>query len=270
MVLSMMVGVWLCQAPGCTKDTDCKGDRICEAGACVAPTASSPPAAPPPAPPLVAPPAPPVADSYPRVVRRDGLTCVQTLEGDGHIAESCRRDEPLPRPRPRPLPARGAPREVEADSRQSQAPPVEPGARFVASFLLHGGLLAALASGASVALPQLGGSIALGARFRSGVGVVGLGTLSAGFFPNGALVIGTLAPALRFGDHSHFLLGLGPSVVAFSATGGGSGSGLAASLVAAGVFAVADAFALTIHSALHVDASGVIFTLGAGFGFGAF
>jgi hypothetical protein len=25
----------------CTKDTDCKGDRVCNAGACVAPTASS-------------------------------------------------------------------------------------------------------------------------------------------------------------------------------------------------------------------------------------
>lgn len=42
----------------CTKDTDCKGDRICNAGECVAPAES-----PPPAPPLVVerPPAAPAA-----------------------------------------------------------------------------------------------------------------------------------------------------------------------------------------------------------------
>jgi hypothetical protein len=45
----------------CTKDTDCKGDRICEAGRCVSP-AHSPAAATraqPPAPPPIAPPPPP-------------------------------------------------------------------------------------------------------------------------------------------------------------------------------------------------------------------
>jgi Tol biopolymer transport system component len=34
---------------GCTKDTDCKGDRVCDHGSCVSP--SAPPAPPPPAPP---------------------------------------------------------------------------------------------------------------------------------------------------------------------------------------------------------------------------
>jgi hypothetical protein len=29
-------------APGCSKDVDCKGDRICEAGACVNPRPSTP------------------------------------------------------------------------------------------------------------------------------------------------------------------------------------------------------------------------------------
>lgn len=265
MVLSMVVSIWLCQVPGCAKDTDCKGDRICEAGGCVAPSAGALPQAPPPVAPAtdaaVPPPMPPSADSYPRVIRHDGLTCVQTLEADGHVEESCRRAGPAPRPRP--LPAR----EVE-DS--PPARPDEPVSRFVASFLLRGGMLAGLASRASIVLPEVGGSIALGARFRSGVGVTGLGSLSVGVFPNGAFVIGTLAPALRFGDRSHFLLGLGPSVVAFSVTGGGSGSGVAGSLIAEGVFAVARAFALTIYSAIHVDASGVVFSLGAGFGFGAF
>src|SRR3954462_15014068 len=43
----------------CSKDTDCKGERVCEAGACVAPSsppaASSEPAAAAPAPPAPAP-----------------------------------------------------------------------------------------------------------------------------------------------------------------------------------------------------------------------
>lgn len=50
----------------------------------------------------------------------------------------------------------------------------------------------------------------------------------------------------------------------------GGGSGLAGSLIATGVFAMGGAFGFNLHSALHVDASGVVFTLGAGIGFGAF
>ena len=49
----------------CTMDTECKGDRVCEEGKCVAPAAVSPPApsaaARPAAPPVSAPPAAPVA-----------------------------------------------------------------------------------------------------------------------------------------------------------------------------------------------------------------
>lgn len=50
------------EAGACMKDTDCKGDRICDQGRCVSPTppAPPPPAAPPPAPPppVTPPPAP--------------------------------------------------------------------------------------------------------------------------------------------------------------------------------------------------------------------
>jgi hypothetical protein len=35
----------------CAKDTECKGDRVCERGRCVAPAAAPPPSPPPPAPP---------------------------------------------------------------------------------------------------------------------------------------------------------------------------------------------------------------------------
>lgn len=262
--LSMVViGLWA-QVPGCTKDTDCKGERICEAGVCVEPRASTPPPAPP---------APPVIDgaeaaSYPRVVRREGLVCVQSVDDAGKLSESCRPETPPSRVRTAPV--------REATSAAEAAPSVVPTtqgestSRFVASILLHGGLLLGSGGGTTIALGQLGATLALGARFRSGVGVGGLANLSVGPTAVGSLFFATFAPALRFGDRSHFLLGLGPTVVAYSFVGAGGGSGIAGSLIATGVFAVGGAFAFNLHSALHVDASGVVFTLGAGIGFGAF
>lgn len=275
MVLSMMVVALWAQTPGCAKDTDCKGERICEAGVCVAPAAVQPSAHPEPSvhpersrgtPPP--PPPPAEASSYPRVVRREGAVCVQTLEADGRVTESCRAEEPAPSSRVRTAPAHAS--TYAAEPEPPPAKVVESSSRFVASVLLHGGLLAGAAGGSTVTLPQLGGSLALGARFRSGVGVGGLFNLSVGVAPGFAMFFASLTPALRFGDRSHFLLGFGPTVIAYSVAGGGGGSGLAASLLAAGVFAVGEAFALNLHSALHVDASGVVFTLGAGIGFGAF
>lgn len=117
-MLSLTVSLILA---GCSKDTDCKGERICENAVCVSPrggvdagewalpagarlkTASP---APPPAPPLVAapPPAPPLAGRpplrpkgvtaeervFPRVVRKPGQVCVQSLDEKGSLQESCR------------------------------------------------------------------------------------------------------------------------------------------------------------------------------------
>lgn len=106
---------------GCSKDTDCKGDRICERSVCVSPRSTSadagewalPPSSrlktlpsPPPAPPLVQAPAPPagarpplrpkgVSDServFPRVVRKPGQVCVQSLDDKGSLQESCRAE----------------------------------------------------------------------------------------------------------------------------------------------------------------------------------
>lgn len=51
----------------CTKDTDCKGDRICEEGKCTSPSAvtPAPTPVPPPAPPATAPAPPPVPEAPP-------------------------------------------------------------------------------------------------------------------------------------------------------------------------------------------------------------
>ena len=72
----------------CTKDTDCKGERVCEEGACVAaPTSSAPPPAeaPAPAPAAAPPPPPPPPPSYaepPDTSVRD--TRVKDLRGKRH------------------------------------------------------------------------------------------------------------------------------------------------------------------------------------------
>lgn len=41
MIFSLLVLAAPAHAGGCSKDTDCKGDRICESGDCVAPPASA-------------------------------------------------------------------------------------------------------------------------------------------------------------------------------------------------------------------------------------
>lgn len=117
-MLSLFASLLL--AAGCSKDTDCKGDRICEKAVCVPPRASAAAAdagewalpassrlttPTPPAPPLVEAPLPPPSAprpplrpkavtaaerTFPRVVRKPGQVCVQSLDDKGVLHESCR------------------------------------------------------------------------------------------------------------------------------------------------------------------------------------
>lgn len=120
-MLSLTAASLVVLAAGCSKDTDCKGDRICENAVCVSPRGAADagewalPAnarlktatpAPPPAPPLIPapPPAPPPVGRpplrpkgvtaeervFPRVVRKPGQVCVQSLDDKGSLQESCR------------------------------------------------------------------------------------------------------------------------------------------------------------------------------------
>ncbi len=277
MGFSVVVGVLMAQvAGGCTKDTDCKGERICEAGVCVsapAPASSllEPAPLPPPSrPPLVPPPPPgPPADAeaYPRVVRRDGQVCVQSIAPSGLVEESCRRESA----RARPLVSEGSMEPSRPDGYENQgAVPAAPTGRFVIDALFQGGLTVVSSTGLAV-LPQLGGLLAVGGRFRSGVGLVGLANVNVSFQPGLSLVAATLAPGLRFGDRSHFLLALGPTFTLLTVpTVFGSATGLVGTLLAQGVFSLGSSFALSLQSGLSFSTGGVIFTLGAGFGFGAF
>ncbi|HEY8211436.1 MAG TPA: hypothetical protein VIG99_28325 [Myxococcaceae bacterium] len=71
-LLRVLVAVSVLAVPGvalaqCTKDTECKGDRVCERGACVSPSERAP--APPPQPEYTAPPPPPVVSAPPPAAR---------------------------------------------------------------------------------------------------------------------------------------------------------------------------------------------------------
>jgi hypothetical protein len=219
------------------------------------------------------------SSAYPRVERREGLICVQTLADSGQVEESCRREEGTGRAAPLRVPSSGPVEEVNEPprsrsrsrraAREQEQEPEEPAARFVLDALVHGGLQVLATTGGIAALPQLSGTLDLGARFRAGVGVVALLNLAAGFASSGGDVLFTAAPGLRLGDRSHFILALGPGFFGYSGRGG-SGSGAVFSLITQGVFAVGSVFAFTLQGAAHFDASGVIFVLGAGLGFGAF
>lgn len=215
MGLSGVVLVVVLSQGGCTKDTDCKGERVCEAGVCVNPAAASaPPVAstvdggvvvPPPLPPLE-----PVAEGrrplptpgapasspgseYPRVVRRDGATCVESLDEQGKVVESCRASGSSSTARRR------------SRAREDDAGAPEPTARggFAFDLTARAGLMLAAAQGTSLALPAFSATLGLGGVGANGVGAMGLLNVDLGSTSGFTLVAATLAPALRLGRTSH-------------------------------------------------------------------
>lgn len=263
MVLLVAMAVLAQGSGGCTKDTDCKGDRICEAGVCVTPPSAPQLEAPP-----VPPPPPPqeAAESYPRVVRRDGQVCVQSLGATGQVEESCRMER-------KPLGEGGtvAPREdsyTPAPSRRSRrgAPQEAQQGGFSADVLFGGGLMALLAGDISLAMPEVTGYLALGGRGASGVGFVGVLNAAIGLLPGANVFAVSVAPGLRIGAASHVVLSLGPTFLAF-AGGGRSISGIAGTAILQGVISLHRGLVISPQAGFTFDLSGVVLTLGVGIGF---
>ncbi len=225
MMLSVMVAGVMAQ--GCVKDSECKGDRVCEAGACVAPAP---------------------AERFPRTVRIAGQICLQSLDVEGQVQQSC-REEGAPVEVPPPLP-----------------PPQKPRSRLSADGLVAGGVMVLVADGESFVLPQLTLSGAFGSRRPSGAGFVLVTNASVGLSPYGAMFVLGIAPGLRLGETSHVVLSLGPTLLA-GGFGGDTFAGLAGSALLQGVISLFDGFVLTPQAGLHFDLSGVIITLGVGVGF---
>jgi hypothetical protein len=267
------LALWGAAPVGCTKDTDCKGDRICEAGQCVNPPATAPePAAHPGAPdaafeaaspPPPPPPAPNPAD-YPKVVRKNGLTCIQSPGEDGVVREDCRTDGTSYSGTRRPMDAASG----SAVPSSSFAPRVEqpdapPRSGVVADFGLLGSM-GVLAAGRAAFVPGAGVHLSVAGRLTDDAALGGVLNLMLGF-GGGFFGAFTFAPALRLGDGGHATLALGPALF-FANTIVGSIAGLAGSLFVHGVVLAAGGFGLHLQLGLTFDASGAFLTFGVGFG----
>lgn len=271
----------LAAAPvGCTKDTDCKGDRICEAGQCVSPPAPTPtptpvttpapvtaPPTPPPAPPTP-PPAPQLRNpaDYPRVVRKNGVTCIQTLDDEGVVHEDCRTDSTSYSATHRPMDPTAGTVGMPSSSFPPPTPaePEPPRSGVVADFGVLGTLGVLASSGVGV-LPGLVGHIAVGGRLSESVGLGGVFNAQLGFGGNGVLVNLAMAPALRLGALGHANLALGPSLL-LASTPFGSVMGLAGTLLIHGVVPIAGAFGIHFQFGIAFDASGAFLSFSTGFG----
>lgn len=269
MIATVVLSVALAQ--GCTKDTDCKGERVCEAGRCVNPVPVAPVVQPPPPPmpsvdagvEVTPPPLPrrPVADEYPKVVRKNGEVCVQALTEEGVVREDCRPEERV-RIRSRRV---AEPEPEAAPWRKREEPPQQQRSTFVADFGATGQLGLLLGGGLGLALPGLGLHGALGGRVTEAVGVFAV--FDAGlFFAGSASVIAvTLAPGLRLGDGGHATLAVGPSLFV-AASPRGSVTSVAGTVLLRGVFLVSGGFGIHTQFGLTFDATGVVIQLGVGLG----
>lgn len=218
---------------GCEKDTDCKGDRVCDDGRCVAPIGRAEGELPPP------PPMPPPLERAP--LRNPSA---QPMDAQGR---------PTPEYRVAP---------VAAPPIAPTNPPIkEPRARAV-------GLIAAMYGGmfaVGKAVPAFAFTGAVGVRFSSGVGIVAVthGTVFVG--PNGAVQFYGFGPGLRFGNRTQVTLSVTGTYVSVS-TASVQVGGLAFSALAQLVFVFGDHFSLLVQPAIHADHSGIIGTLTGGLG----
>lgn len=275
-LLPVLVGLVSAQV-GCTKDTDCKGERVCEAGRCVnpapssAPVVSEPAPSPPPPPPPQAPPPRVDASEYPKVVRRDGQVCVQSLRDDGTVTESCRAEAGARRPlgdgastssswdepvAPKRI-KRGRKAEVE------DAPTKERG--FAADFAALGGVMGFFAPGLSFGLPMVDLHLSFGGRFSRAIGLSGVIDTKFFFGPGGWGGLLTFGPGVRLGPEAHVTIAATGGFV-FGNTSQGSAFGYVVSLLAHVAIPFASGFGLHLQPALSFDASGVVLSLGGGFG----
>lgn len=242
---------------GCTKDTDCKGERICEAGVCVNPVAPVVPVSAPPPPPRIE-----SSDGWPKIIRRDGQICMQSLDDAGRVIEACRADEPRPRASASDSDESWAQRVERARSER----PTEPKrSTFVADLGVTFGIAVAIA-GAAVGLPTIAAHGALGGRTSDSLGVMVVLDAALSFNSAVSIVTATLGPGLRIGDAGHVTVALGPTL--FNFTGQFTkGNSLAATMLVRGVLPFAGGgFGGHGQVALTFDGSGALLLFSVGIG----
>jgi hypothetical protein len=274
-MIGAILAAALAAGGGCTKDTDCKGDRICEAGKCVSPPPAAAPAvaapvetsdagvtfsAPPPPPPL---PAAVNAADYPKVIRKNGVTCVQSLGDDGVVREDCRADSTSYSGNRHPMDPSSPPPSSSFAPAAHSAEDEPERSSVLADFAAVGNLGLLIGNGVGVT-GGFGLHVSVAGRVSDTAAVGGM--LDGQFyFVGGFLLIATLAPAIRLGEVGHATLGLGPSIV-YVSSGYVSGTVLMGTFVVHGGFPLAGAFGL--HPRLSISFNGGGALIGLGFGFG--
>lgn len=180
----------------------------------------------------------PGAEGFPRVVRRDGLVCVQTQRADGSVEESCRRGT---------LPAPPAVEDAaEVDER--------PGVRLESSVVVGPAL--ELSSGQASG-PLFGIRLTETVAFATDFGLVGLASGLITASRAGATVTLTLAPGFRVGRDLHLDVAAGPSVLS------GRTSLLGGTVLVSGGLGLGR-LSLVATSGVTIGATGVDLSLGAG------
>jgi len=229
----MIALMLLVLAAGCDKDTDCKGDRVCEDGKCVSPGAFTPPAAADAGVPPSTPPTPPGATATP------GRAPLRV--GDGEVTT-----KPV------------APPEVPA--------PPEPPSRVVGLV----GVTAGLVATGTFLGGAIGATGSAGVRFRSGVGVVGVGLIDYSPAAGASTQLYGVGAGVRFGNHSQLTLAGLPTIAVTTVKvlkNTVTGTAFGFSLLAQGALVLVDILTLFAQATLGLDTTGAVtFALSGGVG----
>jgi hypothetical protein len=202
---------------------------------------------------------------YPKVVRKNGLTCVQSLGEDGVVREDCRNEAAeysgtlravdLNDSSPPPSSSFPPPRVAEPEPQRSSV---------TADFAVFDSLGIVVPGSAGIT-NGFGGHLSVAGRVSDGVALGGLLDGQFWFPPGGFVLLATLAPALRLGDVGHATVGLGPSILYLSSYLV-SGAVLRGTLVLQGGVPLAGAFGVYPRLSFSFGSGAVILALGFGFG----
>lgn len=213
-----------------------------------------------------APPVPsPGAQQYPRTIYEKGYVCREFLDTTGAVRRECQRDRRAAKEEKRE--AKQLRRERREAERAQRRDREGPAVHFVGNLVGHGGLLVAVTPNIATASGVFGASGSAGVMFRSGIGIVGV--VNVQLSPNGfgLAQFYSLGPAIRFGEKSHVLIGVAPTVGVIPATTSSPPiAGLLGSVFVQGALVLLERLTLMVQPMLSADRGGFIFTLTGGIG----
>ena len=213
-----------------------------------------------------APPVPsPGAQQYPRTIYEKGYVCREFVDTAGAVRRECERDRRAAREERREAKERRRERrEAEREERRErEGPPVH----FVGNLVGHGGLFTAVTPGFASVSGVFGASGSAGILFRSGIGLVAVANVQLSPNGFGLAQFYSLGPAIRFGEKSHILVGVAPTIgVVPATTANPPAVGLLGSVFAQGALVLLDRLTLMVQPMLSADRGGFIFTLTGGVG----